>query len=92
MLHLIIIVHIKQTGQTEKDYYIHKKEDWTDAKVRKFRRNIRRHNICMRHEVDYHSTILERKKYLKTYPKRQKQKNISKNELTMKLKNKLLKN
>lgn len=52
----------KTKGQTEKDYYIHTKEGWTDAKIRKFRRNIRRHNICMRHEVDYHSTILERKK------------------------------
>ena len=48
-------------NQTSKDYYIHEDNDWTDAKIRKFRRNIRRHNICMRHEVDYHSTILERK-------------------------------
>lgn len=47
--------------QTSKDYYIHEENGWTDAKIRKFRRNIRRHNICMRHEVDYHSTILERK-------------------------------
>ena len=47
--------------QTSEDYYIHEKNGWTDTKVRKFRRNIRRHNICMRHEVDYHSTILERK-------------------------------
>lgn len=49
-------------NQTSDDYYIHEEYGWTDAKVRKFRRNIRRHNICMRHEVDYHSTILERKK------------------------------
>ena len=48
-------------SQTSDDYYIHEKMEWTDAKVRKFRRNIRRHNICMRHEVDFHSTILERK-------------------------------
>lgn len=47
--------------QTSADYYIHKECGWTDQKVRKFRRNIRRHNICMRHEVDYHSTLLERK-------------------------------
>ena len=52
----------KTKGQTSKDYYIHEECGWTDQKVRKFRRNIRRHNICMRHEVDYHSTILERKK------------------------------
>lgn len=43
------------------DYYIHEEAGWCDQKIRKFRRNIRRHNICMRHEVDYHSTILERK-------------------------------
>ena len=49
-------------NQTSEDYYIHEECGWTDQKVRKFRRNIRRHNICMRHEVDYHSTILERKK------------------------------
>ena len=50
----------KHKGQTSKDYHIH--STWTDAEVRKFRRNVRRHNICMRHEVDYHSTLLERKK------------------------------
>ena len=50
----------KHKGQTSEDYYIH--PNWTDAQVRKFRRNVRRHNICMRHEVDYHSTLLERKK------------------------------
>ena len=50
----------KHKGQTEKDYHIH--ENWTDQEIRKFRRNIRRHNICMRHEVDFHSTLLERKK------------------------------
>ena len=47
--------------QGPEDYHIHEESGWTDAKVRKFRRNVRRHNICMRHEVDYHSTILERK-------------------------------
>ncbi|WP_296885490.1 cobalamin-dependent protein [uncultured Methanobrevibacter sp.] len=52
----------KTKGQSSEDYYIHTKEGWTDSKIRKFRRNIRRHNICMRHEVDYHSSILERKK------------------------------
>ena len=48
-------------NQGPEDYYIHEECGWTDQKIRKFRRNIRRHNICMRHEVDYHSTILERK-------------------------------
>ena len=46
--------------QTNDDYHIN--PNWTDAEIRKFRRNIRRHNICMRHDVDYHSSILERKK------------------------------
>lgn len=46
--------------QTNDDYHIN--PNWTDQEIRKFRRNIRRHNICMRHEVDYHSSILERKK------------------------------
>ena len=46
--------------QTNEDYHIN--PNWTDHEIRKFRRNIRRHNICMRHEVDYHSSILERKK------------------------------
>lgn len=50
----------KHKGQTIKDYWIN--PNWTDQKVRKFRRNVRRHNICMRHEVDYHSSLLERKK------------------------------
>jgi len=47
--------------QGPKDYHIHEENGWSDAKVRKFRRNIRRHNICMRHEMEFHSSILERK-------------------------------
>lgn len=50
----------KRKGQTNKDYWIN--PNWTDSEIRKFRRNVRRHNICMRHEVDYHSSLLERKK------------------------------
>lgn len=50
----------KRNGQTSRDYFIHKK--WSDKAIRKFRRNVRRHNICVRHEVDYHSALLERKK------------------------------
>lgn len=48
--------------QGPQDYHIHEENGWTDVKVRKFRRNIRRHNICIRHEMEYHSTILERKR------------------------------
>jgi len=36
-------------GQTEKDYYIHKKAGWTDSKIRKFRKNIREQNIGIRY-------------------------------------------
>lgn len=50
----------KRNGQTDKDYFIH--ENWTDAGIRKFRRNVRRNNICVRHDIDYHSSLLERKK------------------------------
>lgn len=50
----------KHKGQTSKDYWIN--PNWTDQKIRKFRRNVRRHNICIRHGVDYHSSLLERKK------------------------------
>ena len=67
----------KTKGQTSDDYYIHEKCGWTDAKVRKFRRNIRRHNICMRHEVDYHSTILERKKVPQDLAKKYREMNYN---------------
>lgn len=50
----------KRKGQTNKDYYIH--PNWTDSGIRKFRRNIRRHNICIRHDTYFHSSLLERKK------------------------------
>lgn len=50
----------KINGQTNKDYYIH--YIWSDSKIREYRRNIRRHNICIRHDVDYHSKTIERKK------------------------------
>jgi hypothetical protein len=47
--------------QTNKDYYIHKIQGWTDSKVKKFRKNIRRQNICIRNGYDFHSSKLERK-------------------------------
>lgn len=50
----------KRKGQTKKDYHIN--PNWTDKEVRKFRRNVRRHNICVRHDADYHSSLMERKK------------------------------
>jgi len=49
-----------RNGQTEKDYHIHKETKWTDAKVRQFRKNIRRQNICVRHGFPFYSKVLER--------------------------------
>ena len=45
------------------EYYIHK--NWTDEEVREFRRNVRRHNICIRHNMQYHSRKAEIKKISK---------------------------
>lgn len=45
--------------QTKNDYYIHR--NWTDSEVKQFRRNVRRQNICVRHQFSYYSRILERK-------------------------------
>ncbi|MBE6503857.1 MAG: Fe-S oxidoreductase [Methanobrevibacter sp.] len=39
------------------EYFIH--DNWSDEKVRQFRRNVRRHNICIRHNMNYHSREAE---------------------------------
>lgn len=49
--------------QTDKEYFIH--DNWVDAEVRQFRRNVRRHNICIRHNMKYHSKQAELKKISK---------------------------
>lgn len=49
--------------QTNSDYHIN--PNWTDEEVRQFRRNVRRHNICIRHDMKYHSNKAERKKISK---------------------------
>ncbi len=38
-------------NQTCEDYYIH--SNWTDSEIKQFRRNVRRHNICIRHRIDW---------------------------------------
>lgn len=60
-------------NQTVLDYFIH--ETWTDEQVKRFRKNVRRQNICIRHGLRFHSSILERKglpkdeiSYLKNAP------------------------
>lgn len=48
--------------QNTKEYYIHEERNWSDQLIRQFRRNIRRQNICIRQNVDFYSTVFERKK------------------------------
>ena len=40
-------------------YFIH--GAWTDDQIKQFRRNVRRQNICVRHGIPFHSSVLERK-------------------------------
>jgi hypothetical protein len=42
------------------EYHIN--PNWTDAEVKQFRKNVRRTNICIRHDFPYHSKLLENKK------------------------------
>lgn len=64
----------RKRKQTPEEYHIHK--GWTDQLIRKFKRNIRKHNICVRYKFQYHTTTLEKnqnKKYDKlTYEEAQK--------------------
>lgn len=60
--------------QTNDDYYIH--PNWTDEEVKAFRKNVRQHNICVRHSFLFYSKMFERvyanknnKKILKEYRK-----------------------
>lgn len=46
--------------QDSTSYYIHE-DIWTDEDVKRFRGNVRKHNICVRHGFPFHSKILERK-------------------------------
>lgn len=52
-------------GQTDDDYHIHKEARWTDARVRQFRKNVRRQNICIRHGFSFYSKDLERMRFSK---------------------------
>ena len=49
--------------QDSDDYYIH--PNWSDTSVKNFRRNVRRHNICIRHGLVFYSKDCERKKVTK---------------------------
>jgi len=43
--------------QTSRDYFIH--PEWADDDVKKFRANVRKHNICVRHGFRFYSKKLE---------------------------------
>jgi hypothetical protein len=47
-------------GQTSQDYYIH--PNWTDTEIKQFRKNVRKHNICIRYNIpwDRYDQKLER--------------------------------
>lgn len=49
--------------QTNEDYYIHPK--WTDEKIKLFRSNVRKHNICVRHGFPFYSKTMEHMKLSK---------------------------
>ena len=49
----------RKKRQTRNEYHIH--EGWADYEVRMFRKNVRRHNICIRSNADFYSTLIERK-------------------------------
>jgi hypothetical protein len=50
----------RQKGQTSSDYYIH--SNWTDLQVRQFRKNVRIHNICIRHRLKFNEYSRDREK------------------------------
>lgn len=52
-------------AKTQSNLEYHINHNWTDEEVRQFRRNVRRHNICIRHNMKYHSSKAERKKISK---------------------------
>ena len=56
-------------GQSGKDYHIHTSAGWTDRKVRKFRSNIRRQNMCLRFKFPFYTTVIERNILNKTVTK-----------------------
>jgi len=63
--------------QTDKDYYIH--SNWTDTLIRKFRSDVRKHNICIRYKIDWNS-------YQKSYERIYSRKVIERNDLVIKSK------
>ena len=58
----------QKNEQSNEDYCIH--PNWTDSEVRRFRRNIRRQNICIRHDFPFYSKNLEHKVFGKLIGKK----------------------
>lgn len=52
-----------KSDQTNRDYFIHR--NWTDEKVKKFRSNVRKQNICVRQDVLFYSRKLENRQFSK---------------------------
>ena len=46
--------------QTDYDYHIN--PNWTDRQVKQFRRNVRRHNSCVRYGADWYSETINRRR------------------------------
>lgn len=53
-----------QKKQSNKDYFIH--NEWTDKKIKEFRRKVRRQNICIRQNLSFYSKTIENKRLSKT--------------------------
>ena len=50
------------SNQTNDDYFINEKNGWTDLKNKKFKKNIRLGNICVRYRLDFYSKTIEKGK------------------------------
>lgn len=44
--------HKFKEGQSDDEYYVHKRGGWTDRKIRDFRKKVREHNIWVRYAKD----------------------------------------
>jgi len=51
--------------QMSADYFIMEEAGWSDSLVRQFRKNVRRQNICIRHNFPFYSKALEQKRVRK---------------------------
>ncbi|MFW9887396.1 MAG: Fe-S oxidoreductase [Candidatus Thorarchaeota archaeon] len=54
-------------GQSSREYYIHESNGWDDYLVKQFRQNVREHNICVRHDLDYYVKEFEQMKVSKDF-------------------------